>query len=592
MRVFNERAAPDALAALNALQARIPHVYFSPVSDPTGNMADHLNDLGRQISAWIAEARQALLLVPLGLSDDEGESPARKRNRIHVEAVAVALAKSLTRSSEQLSSAIDRLRKDPDSAEAMQALERILGKSEQQLVHAKTMLMTLDADATPMVSRWTTRRITPWAVAARDTARARENGPDGLSAARERTEPADSVTEVAGPTPPGGTPSGSGSGPGPQWHDAAEPPWLDTRAEHRRRRTETAWILALVAVAGLGAFLFLEELIMRPDRPDSDHSGINEHNTPAMMSPDRAFAEQTASATARLERRLAELEIEVLQLRAERDVAREYETDWSWLEQPTSTSAEQVPSGHRVAEQTGEERQGETQGETQGEGEGEGEGESDLATVGPDGDGQDTDGPEQARLKPVDTTGAEGIASARMPVERPTAELTGPGGDPVLLGGDRPRPDPAMTEPEPEPEHTGARDESEPGSVKPILTRPLDPEFDRDLFAETSHQRIGSHEVLAHRLRPVLLEEAAYAIQLSTLQNPERLPRFFAESALEPVRLYVQSTERFVIVWFGLFAEEAEARTALAALPARLRLARPLVRRLNPNQVLYHAITD
>lgn len=92
-------------------------------------------------------------------------------------------------------------------------------------------------------------------------------------------------------------------------------------------------------------------------------------------------------------------------------------------------------------------------------------------------------------------------------------------------------------------------------------------------------------------LEPVTLDHSTFVIQLAAFKHADRATIFIRQSGIKPSRLYIEITPRVHIVMLGFFADQSSAETTLAALPEHLRSARPIVRVLDADRLLFRVTT-
>ncbi|NCA72620.1 MAG: hypothetical protein EOM91_21695 [Sphingobacteriia bacterium] len=318
--------------------------------------------------------------------------------------------------------------------------------------------------------------------------------------------------------------------------DASERAWWESRFSRLQRRADAAWMLGLAILAGLGGLAFWDSTRDRPRLAGADPLVMVPAPDMAAPAPNLAETAQTTSTAARLERRMAEMEVEIVRLRAELEVALGASLD-------------------RVAAATAENTQGM---EDAGAGQGSG-------TVSP------TEAERTAGIVPTrddDPAMADRGEEDAAPPNRLESADTGVG----------------PTE--------GAATEVVSAVSTMIRPRTLDPSIDVGILANASLARRHADATARHGLQPVVLEEPAYAVQLASLRDPAALRRFLDTSPLAPSRLFVESTETFDVILLGFFRDAAAAGHALEALPNSLRKARPRGRRLDANQIFYSGFTD
>ncbi|WP_296701993.1 SPOR domain-containing protein [Thiocapsa sp. UBA6158] len=524
MSIVNAQAATQAETSLKALHSRVTRLLFAPTVDGQGVSAETLSELARQISAWILDARQVLTETkpspPAADPDTETgrNGPARSAG-LREESSAPALAEDLTRCAQQLTDAIDRLIQDPCAPDAAVALEHALTQARMRLPDTRA--------APPPTGSWTReqsrqpddvrpkRPITPWAAVrhvADDRAGGRTSGDTRgrLPATQAQCTPA-------------------GHKPGVEVHrlDASERAWWESQFSRLQRRADAAWMLGLAILAGLAGLAFWDSTRDQPRLAGTDPLGM-------VPAPD--MPAQTTSTAARLERRMAEMEVEIVRLRAELEVAL-------------------GASPGKAATATAQNTQGMEDADA-----GQGSG-----AVSP------TEAERTAVILPTrdqDPAMADRVEKDATPPNRRESADT----------------DVGPTE--------GAATEVVTALSTMITPRPLDPSADADVLADASLARRHAEATAKHSLQPVILQEPAYAVQLASLRDPAELRRFLDRSPLAPSRLFVESTETFDVVLLGFFRDAAAAEQALEALPDSLRRARPRVRRIGANQIFYSGFTD
>jgi hypothetical protein len=533
MSIVNAQATPKAEASLKALHSRVTYLLFAPTCDDQGVSAETLSDLARQISAWIADARQVLTApqpTPPAVDTDteagrNGQAgPAGQRD----ESSAPALAEDLIRCAEQLTDAVDRLIQDPSAPDPTGALQHALAQARMRLSDKRAAPASTDSwtrgrslrldDVRP------TRPNTPWVAVPR--------------VADDRTgghTPDDTQGQLPA-TAAQGTPAGHK--PRVEVHrlDASERAWWESQFSRLQRRADAAWMLGLAILAGLAGLAFWDSTTDQPRLAGAEPLGMVPSTDMAPPAPNLAETAQTTSTAARLERRMAEMEVEIVRLRAEVEVALGASLD-------------------RAATATAENTQG------------------------------------------MDDAGAGQSSGAVSPTEadRTAGSLqTRDDGPATVDRGEEDATTPNQLE------SAGTRGGPKEGATTEVVTpvstmitpRPLDPSLDADVLADDTLARRHADATARHSLQPVVLEEPAYAVQLASLRDPAALRRFLGTSPLAPSRLFVESTGSFDVVLLGFFTEAAAAGQALEALPDSLRQARPRVRRLDADQLFYRGITE
>ncbi|SDW05403.1 SPOR domain-containing protein [Thiocapsa roseopersicina] len=531
MSIVNAQTTPQAEASLRALHSRITRLLFAPTRDNRDVSAETLSDFARQISAWIADARHALTVTePARTADadsESGRSAQADAADLPEKSAAPALAKDLARCAEELTDAVDRLIQDPCAPDAAGALKHAMAQARMRLSDARTEPAPSGA-GTPEQSRRLDefrpkRPITPWIVG--------PHGADDRRAGRTPNDTRGQFPATAAPDIP------AGPKPRVEVHrlDAHERAWWESQFSRLQRRADAAWMLGLAILAGLAGLAFWDATTDRPRPAAADPLGMVPAADMAPPAPNVAETAQTTSKAAHLERRMAEMEVEIVRLRAELEVALGARLD-------------------RAATATAE----------------------------------DTRGMEEA--------GAGQSSGAVSPTEADRAAEVLPTRDDGPAAGDRGEDATSLKRPESSDTRLGPAEDAtqETGATASamITPRPLDPSVDVGVLADAALARRHSDATARHGLRPVVLEEPAYAVQLASLRDPAALRRFLETSPLAPSRLFVESTGSFDVVLLGFFRDAASAGQALEALPDSLRRARPRVRRLEANQIFYPGFTE
>ncbi|MFB1507431.1 hypothetical protein, partial [Thiocapsa sp. C2-2m] len=320
MSIVNAQAAPQAEASLKALHSRVTRLLFAPTRDDQGVSAETLSDLARRISAWIADARQIMTEAKPAPSAADPDAEAGQNEQagsagLREESSAPALAEDLARCAEQLTDAVDQLIRDPCAPDAAVAIEHALTQARMRLPNtgaapAPTGSWTREQGRRPEDFR-PKRTITPWVavpLVADDPDRAGGRTPDD-------------TRDQLPATAPRGTPAGHK--PRVEVHrlDASERAWWESRFSRLQRRADAAWMLGLAILAGLAGLAFWDSTTDRPRLAGADPLGMVPAPDMAPAAPNLAETAQTTSTAARLERRMAEMEVEIVRLRAEVEVA-------------------------------------------------------------------------------------------------------------------------------------------------------------------------------------------------------------------------------------------------------------------------------
>jgi septal ring-binding cell division protein DamX len=611
LHIQSDAGASEASKTLAALRSRLSKLILAPAAEDSASVADNLNDIAWHITEWIREAKHTLSTLqasspasatsaaPVLPEAGEQTSETPRNQSLRQDVALIAVAKILNRQAKDLGFTIDRLIQKPIDAAALHALSQGLARAETVLSRVKTQTgLSNDKTFARSVPRATPANL--WLRASEGRDQGPEGHPDlGPSSAVDTPESgghapgattegeAQAAASLAGqfdPTFAHRTPDGSPL-PGSPHHsvephqlDDAERSWWHSEFLSLRRRLTLAWILAFAAVA----ILLLTQLWQTPSEqgPPSTASSSEPPPPPRLAEPRRQDDPVTA-----LERRLAEMEVEMIRLRAELAVGAAPIPEGPTIPDTLLDTSAPADEADAAASEFARASTPPTEASATAGTPTQVEAAQDL---------EETSERDKALARPD----APPIAAAPAVSPTPRGPTSEQGLGPVDAPGEAPAE--ALAE-----ANSGSDDRDQPPSETPpseIVETTETPSTPSAAPIFTPFARVSWDDGAADRafeigdakaaFRKVKLTEPVYVIQLTAWKDLAAITRFLRRAPIGTSQLYVESTPYVYQVLLGFFPDTTSANQALRGLPESLRQANPWVRTLEADLVLYRPRPD